>query len=28
VNRLGGIFINETAPEATAAALREAWARE
>jgi UDPglucose--hexose-1-phosphate uridylyltransferase len=25
VNRLGGIFINETAPEATAADLREAW---
>jgi UDPglucose--hexose-1-phosphate uridylyltransferase len=25
VNRLGGIFINETAPEVTAAALRAAW---
>jgi UDPglucose--hexose-1-phosphate uridylyltransferase len=25
VNRLGGIFINETAPETTAAELREAW---
>jgi UDPglucose--hexose-1-phosphate uridylyltransferase len=25
INRLGGIFINETAPEVTAAALREAW---
>jgi UDPglucose--hexose-1-phosphate uridylyltransferase len=27
VNRVGGIFVNETAPEATAAELREAWAR-
>ena len=27
VNRLGGIFINETAPETTAAELREAWGR-
>jgi UDPglucose--hexose-1-phosphate uridylyltransferase len=25
VNRLGGIFVNETAPETTAAKLREAW---
>jgi galactose-1-phosphate uridylyltransferase len=25
INRLGGIFINETAPEVTAATLREAW---
>jgi UDPglucose--hexose-1-phosphate uridylyltransferase len=25
VNRLGGIFINETAPEVAAAELREAW---
>jgi len=25
VNRLGGIFVNETAPETTAADLREAW---
>jgi UDPglucose--hexose-1-phosphate uridylyltransferase len=25
VNRLGGIFINETAPETTAADLREVW---
>jgi UDPglucose--hexose-1-phosphate uridylyltransferase len=28
INRLGGIFINETAPEVTAATLREAWARD
>jgi UDPglucose--hexose-1-phosphate uridylyltransferase len=28
VNRLGGIFINETAPETTAADLREAWASQ
>jgi UDPglucose--hexose-1-phosphate uridylyltransferase len=27
VNRLGGIFINETAPEVTAATLREVWER-
>ena len=27
VNRLGGIFINETAPEVMAATLREAWGR-
>jgi UDPglucose--hexose-1-phosphate uridylyltransferase len=27
INRLGGIFINETAPEVTAATLREALAR-
>jgi UDPglucose--hexose-1-phosphate uridylyltransferase len=27
INRLGGIFINETAPEVTAATLREAWTR-
>jgi UDPglucose--hexose-1-phosphate uridylyltransferase len=27
VNRLGGIFVNETAPEVTAETLREAWAR-
>jgi UDPglucose--hexose-1-phosphate uridylyltransferase len=26
-NRLGGIFINETAPETAAAELREAWTR-
>jgi UDPglucose--hexose-1-phosphate uridylyltransferase len=25
INRLGGIFINETAPEVTAATLRDAW---
>jgi UDPglucose--hexose-1-phosphate uridylyltransferase len=25
MNRLGGIFVNETAPEVTAAVLREAW---
>jgi UDPglucose--hexose-1-phosphate uridylyltransferase len=25
INRLGGIFVNETAPEVTAAELREAW---
>jgi UDPglucose--hexose-1-phosphate uridylyltransferase len=25
INRLGGIFINETAPEVTAASLRDAW---
>jgi UDPglucose--hexose-1-phosphate uridylyltransferase len=27
INRLGGISINETAPEVTAATLREAWER-
>jgi UDPglucose--hexose-1-phosphate uridylyltransferase len=27
VNRLGGIFINENAPEVTAAAFRDAWDR-
>ena len=27
-NRLGGIFINETAPEVTAGVLREAWPRD
>jgi galactose-1-phosphate uridylyltransferase len=25
MNRLGGIIVNETAPEVTAATLREAW---
>jgi UDPglucose--hexose-1-phosphate uridylyltransferase len=28
INRLGGIFVNETAPEVTAATLREAWPRD
>jgi UDPglucose--hexose-1-phosphate uridylyltransferase len=28
VNRLGGIFINETAPEVTAGELRGVWARQ
>ena len=27
VNRLGGIFVNETAPESVAAGLRAAWDR-
>jgi UDPglucose--hexose-1-phosphate uridylyltransferase len=27
INRLGGIFVNETAPEATAATLRAVWER-
>jgi galactose-1-phosphate uridylyltransferase len=27
VNRLGGIFINETAPESVAAGLRATWDR-
>ena len=27
INRLGGIFVNETAPETTAATLRAAWER-